>query len=330
MIRLGLSMGDPAGIGPEIAIKAVAFRELPSDTSVAIIGDISVLRHAARVVGFTGTVHKIDHPGQAEPGGVYVIDKGVVSPGAYQTGTVNAVCGRASYLYVLEAIRLAKSHEIDAIVTNPINKEALHVAGIDYPGHTEILAHETGTSDFSMMFLLEEVAVVHVTTHCSLRKALDLITAARVIRHIRLLHTTLVGLGVDRPRIAIGGLNPHAGESGLFGEEEQKEIVPAIELGKSEGLNVSGPYPPDTVFMRAFRGEFDGIVSMLHDHGFVALKSKNFNEGVNITIGLPIIRTSVGHGTAFDMAGTGKASERSLVSAITAACRLVSHATPRG
>lgn len=314
-------MGDPAGVGPEIALKALSSTELPPDLAVVVIGDLWVMTKAAALVPGM-SVEPITNVSDAQPGTVSVFDTQSLAPGSCQIGKVDAACGRASYRYILTAIDLAKRGVVDGVVTNPINKEALKAAGIDFPGHTEIFAHETDTTTYSMMFMLEKVAVVHVTTHCSLRAAIELVRAPRVSANIRLLNDALGRLGVARPRIAVGGLNPHAGENGLFGDEERKEIVPAIEQCRSEGIDVSGPYPPDTVFMRAFRGEFDGVVSMLHDHGFVALKSKNFEEGVNITIGLPVIRTSVGHGTAFDIAGKGIASERSLVAALLAAYKM--------
>jgi 4-hydroxythreonine-4-phosphate dehydrogenase len=240
----------------------------------------------------------------------------------FEIGRPQAVCGRASYNYLIKGIDLCLEKTIAGIVTNPISKEALHLAGINYPGHTEILAERTGTKDFSMMFALDNVHVVHVTTHVSLKQAIGQVTRDRVLLNIRLLSKTLTDLGHDHPRIAVGGLNPHAGENGLFGDEEAKHLRPAIDEAKKLGIDASGPYPPDTVFMRAFKGEFDGVVSMLHDHGFVALKSRDFEKGVNITIGLPIIRTSVGHGTAFDIAGKGIASEASLIAAIQAAMQL--------
>jgi len=210
------------------------------------------------------------------------------------------------------------------VVTNPISKESLALAGISYPGHTEIFADKTKCDDYSMVFLLDNVAVAHVTTHVSLRNAIELVKKERVLKQIRLLNRSLKSLGIDPPRIAVGGLNPHAGENGLFGDEEIREITPAIEQARSEGINVSGPYPPDTIFDRAFKGEFNGIVSMLHDHGFVALKSRDFEHGVNITVGLPIIRASAGHGTAFDKAWKRdcNVSAASLLSAMDVAYRM--------
>ncbi|NLE00268.1 MAG: 4-hydroxythreonine-4-phosphate dehydrogenase PdxA, partial [Fibrobacter sp.] len=228
----------------------------------------------------------------------------------------------ASFLYINKSIELSLQMQVAAVITNPINKESLKLVGINYPGHTEIFAKKTGTSVFSMLFLLKNVGVVHVTTHCSLKNAIKQVTEENVLKNIHLLNCAMKQLGIQNPRIAVGGLNPHAGEHGLFGDEEIEHIQPAINRAVSEGVSVTGPYPPDTVFMRAFRGEFDGIVSMLHDHGFVALKSMDFEHGVNITVGLPIIRTSVGHGTAYDLAGKGKASSESLLSALFAAEKL--------
>jgi 4-hydroxythreonine-4-phosphate dehydrogenase len=327
-IMLALTMGDPAGIGPEIAARALGRSQLPADCRVFVVGDQCVMERACHWVSSPAPINVIAEPGEYRDGCINVLDLRTITLLEYTLGTMNAPCGRASYLYIIKGIRLAQDGLIDGVVTNPINKEALHAAGIAFPGHTEIFAHETGTTDYSMMFMLDQIAVVHVTTHCSLRQAIDRITTDRVLRQVRLLHRTLQALGIQHPRIAVGGLNPHAGEQGLFGTEEIEHIAPAIALALTEQIAVSGPFPPDTVFMRAFKGEFDGVVAMLHDHGFVALKSRDFARGVNVTIGLPIIRTSVGHGTAFDLAGTGKASETSLLEAIRVAARL-SRSRPR-
>jgi 4-hydroxythreonine-4-phosphate dehydrogenase len=314
-----LTMGDPAGIGPEIAIKALASEKTGKEYRVAIVGDLAVLQKAAKAVKISAKLNVVDDIRDSESGKINVLDLRQVSPAKFTIGRVSAACGRAAYVYILKGIELAKEGIAAGVVTNPINKEALRAAGINYPGHTEIFAHETGVTNFTMLFYLEGVGVAHVTTHCSLRQAIELISAERVLSNIRLLDTAMRRLGVKRPRIAVGGLNPHAGENGLFGDEEIRHIIPAIKLAAGQGLDVQGPYPPDTVFMRAFRKEFDGVVCMLHDHGFVALKSRDFEHGVNITIGLPIIRTSVGHGTAFDKAGKGTASPSSLCTAIKAA-----------
>lgn len=318
MTPLALTMGDPAGIGPEIAVKALSGR-LGTEVDVVVIGDESVLREAARELGRSVRFNSVERPADWASGAVNVLDMNIIRPGDYRVGTIDPRCGHAAFRYIVKAIELALQGEVGAVVTNPINKEALKLAGIGFPGHTEICAHYTGTKDFSMMFKLGPVSVVHVTTHCSLREAIDLVDTPRVVMNIRLLDRALKNLGISRPRIAVGGLNPHAGEHGMFGDEEQLHIAPAVAESRGAGIDVSGPFPPDTVFMRAFRGEFDGVVAMLHDHGFVALKSRDFENGVNITLGLPIIRTSVGHGTAMDIAGRSGASEQSLLAAIEAA-----------
>ncbi|MBN1129524.1 MAG: 4-hydroxythreonine-4-phosphate dehydrogenase PdxA [Chitinispirillaceae bacterium] len=313
-----LTMGDPAGIGPEIALKALSSRRIGC-IRVVITGDLSVLKRTAQKLGMPVLLNSVTDIRAAAANKVNVFDMHRLSPADFRTGSVSAVCGKAAYDYILKGIDLAKQGVAAGVVTNPINKEAFKLAGINYPGHTEIFAHETGVKAFTMLFYLDGVGVAHVTTHCSLLTSIRLISTARVFSHIKLLNLAMRQLGIRHPRIAVGGLNPHAGENGLFGDEETRHIVPAIGKAVSLGINATGPYPPDTVFMRAFRKEFDGVVSMLHDHGFVALKSRDFEHGVNITIGLPIIRTSVGHGTAFDKAGRGTASPESLITAIKTA-----------
>jgi 4-phospho-D-threonate 3-dehydrogenase / 4-phospho-D-erythronate 3-dehydrogenase len=320
---LAITMGDPAGIGPEIALKALASKERPAKSEIIVIGDLCVMQRAAQGISPKPILNEIHSVEDLSPATINVLNLKAIELTDFVVGKAQPACGRASYNYIVKGIECAMQGTVDAIVTNPISKEALKMAGIDYPGHTEILADKTGTKDFSMMFACENICVAHVTTHVSLRKALAMISRERVLSHTRLLRNALRSLGIESPRIAVAGLNPHAGENGLFGDEEILHIEPAIALAKAEGILASGPYPPDTVFMRAFKGEFDGVVSMLHDHGFVALKSRDFEAGVNITIGLPIIRTSVGHGTAFDIAGKGIASEKSLIAALKAALRMV-------
>lgn len=318
-----LTMGDPAGIGPEILIKALCLGDHAMAFSTIVIGEKEILSSTARALHCEAQISSISSVHEFDQGGIVnVLDCGQIAPGAYEKGKPQKACGRAAYYYIEKAIEMALNREVDGVITNPISKEALHLAGLTYPGHTEIFAERTGTQHFSMLFLLHNVGVAHVTTHCSLRTAVELVTTARVLSHIRLLDSAMRQLGIDSPRIAVGGLNPHAGENGLFGMEEIEQIAPAVAAARDEGIDVSGPHPPDTVFMRAFKGEFDGVVAMLHDHGFVALKSLDFERGVNITIGLPILRTSVGHGTAFDIAGRGEASAESLLSAFDAAERL--------
>lgn len=315
-----LTMGDPAGIGPEIALKELQDPSSAHDT--LIIGDLGILRATAAALKISPEFNTVTTIDTFFPGKTNVLDCSELQPGSFTLGKPQAACGKAAFKYITKAIELAMSGTVGGVVTNPINKESLKMAGIHYPGHTEIFADKTGTSHYSMLFFLRNVGVAHVTTHCSLRDAIALITIERVVEHITLLNNALHQLGVRSPRIAVGGLNPHAGENGQFGTEEIEHISPAVQIAHTAGITVSGPYPPDTVFMRAFRGEFDGIVAMLHDHGFVALKSMDFEHGVNITIGLPIIRTSVGHGTAFDIVGSGAASTASLHAAINAARQL--------
>lgn len=314
-----LTMGDPAGIGPEIALKALTSKKLGADYRIAIIGDLPVMKAVANKMNMNVAFDAVTDIGESRLKTITILDMRHLSPEQFTVGKVDAACGSAAYAYLLKAIELAKNGQAAGIITNPINKESLKMAGINYPGHTEILADKTGAKEFTMLFYLDGVGVAHVTTHCSLRQAIDLIDEKRVLSHIKLLDGAMKQLGIKRPRLAVGGLNPHAGENGLFGSEEKDHIIPAIKAAQDLGIDAKGPYPPDTVFMRAFKKEFDGIVSMLHDHGFVALKSRDFERGVNITIGLPIIRTSVGHGTAFDKAGKGTASPESLLSAIDVA-----------
>jgi 4-hydroxythreonine-4-phosphate dehydrogenase len=316
-----LTMGDPAGIGPEIAIKALTSTRIGT-IRIAIIGDLSVMEKTAKKLNKKAFLNPVADIRNAASNRVNVLDQNQLTPGDFKTGQISEICGRAAYTYIIKAIDLAKQRIAAGVITNPINKEALKMAGINYPGHTEIFADETGIKEYTMLFYLDGIGVAHVTTHCSLLDSIKLITQERVLSQIKLLNLAMKQLGIKRPRLAVGGLNPHAGENGLFGNEEIQHIIPAIEHARALGINAQGPYPPDTVFMRAFKGEFDGVASMLHDHGFVALKSRDFEHGVNITIGLPIIRTSVGHGTAFDKAGKGTASPESLITAIKAAERL--------
>jgi len=319
-----LTMGDPAGIGPEIAVKALCYPAERHKYRIAVVGDLEVLQKAAEVCGLSPSFNIVHVPGDAAggDGAINVLDMREINTSQFTPGIPQASCGRAAYRYIIKAIELTMDGEAAGVVTNPISKESLKLAGIDYPGHTEIFADKTGTEDYSMVFVLDGVAVAHVTTHVSLRGAIELITKDRVLKQIKLLHRSLRGLGIDPPRMAAGGLNPHAGENGLFGDEEIREIAPAVNEARGLGIDIAGPLPPDTVFNRAFKGEFNGVVSMLHDHGFVALKSRDFDRGVNITVGLPIIRTSVGHGTAFDKAWKGTASTASLISAMDAASNM--------
>ncbi len=314
-------MGDPAGIGPEIILKGFQHYSEDGPQRLLVIGDVKVLQDCGKLLQIQhAEIVSITMPEDYVEGKINVIE---TTPAEYiEPGVVSKEAGALAYSYIELSIELALAEKINGVVTCPINKEALHKAGFKYPGHTEIYAEKCGVEKFSMMFTLEDVSIVHVTTHCSLRDALNLVTTERVTRNINLLQNALLSLGFENPRIAVGGINPHAGENGLFGDEEIIHVVPAIKEAQERGLDVTGPFPPDTVFMSAFKGQYDGVVAMLHDHGFVAVKSRDFEKGVNITIGLPMIRTSVGHGTAFDIVGKGIASEGSLLAAIDSATKM--------
>jgi len=313
---LTITMGDPAGVGAEIILKAFSSKYFFDKYKCLVVGEATVLRRYKNMLKINAPDIKIvENTDGYEDGKICVLDIPVVGDD-FPVGEVSAKCGGAAFKYIDYAINAAKRGETDAIITCPINKEALHLAGYDYPGHTEIFAEKCGVKNFSMLFKLGKVSVIHCTTHCSLRDAISQITCENVRRNIVLLHGALKDFGIQNPRIAVAGLNPHAGENGLFGTEEIEHIIPALEWARANGIDARGVFPPDTVFCSAFKGEFDGVVSMLHDHGFVALKSRDFESGVNITVGLPVIRTSVGHGTAFDIAGKNLASANSLLCAL--------------
>lgn len=314
---IAITMGDPNGIGPEITAKAYADpRRRPA---TIVIGDPDTLARACHVTRTEVTVRQVHSAAEAtrSPGVMNVLAEGTL-PDDLTLGTVDARAGAASFQYVRRGIELALRGEIRALTTAPINKEALRQAGLPYPGHTEILAELSGTSDYAMMMANDELRVVLVTVHQSLRAALDALTTARELDIIRLTHRTLLAGGPTgtRPRIAVAALNPHAGESGLFGREDLDIIEPAVRAARSEGIDASGPWPADTVFMRARAGEFDAVVAQYHDQGLIPVKYLGLEHGVNITIGLPFVRTSVDHGTAFDLAGRGTADHTSLLTAL--------------
>ncbi|MBT2440650.1 4-hydroxythreonine-4-phosphate dehydrogenase PdxA [Streptomyces sp. ISL-36] len=319
MNAIAVTMGDPNGVGPEITVKAYADpRRRPP---VVVIGDPACLARACRTTGTELTVRPIDSMAEAAhtPGVMDVLtDAGGALPPDLTLGTVDARAGAASFRYVRRGIELALHGEIRALTTAPINKEALRLAGLPYPGHTEILAELSGTRDYAMMMANDELRVVLVTVHQSLRSALDSLTTARELEIIRLTHHTLRGGGRtgSRPRIAVAALNPHAGENGLFGREDLEIVEPAVRAARREGIDASGPWPADTVFMRARAGEFDAVVAQYHDQGLIPVKYLGLEHGVNITIGLPFVRTSVDHGTAFDIAGQGTADHTSLLTAL--------------
>jgi 4-hydroxythreonine-4-phosphate dehydrogenase len=317
-------MGDAAGIGPEVIMKGLADMELYDGCRPLVIGDANRLRQAGTIVGSTLQVHAVDDPADAwaKPGIVDCIDLQLI-PDKTPWGQLSTVCGDAAYQYIARAVELAKADKLDAICTAPLNKEALHAAGHFFPGHTEILAHLTDTAEVSMMLSTAKLKVIHVTGHMGLLDAISRIEPGLVERTIRRAWEAMHGSGIRNPRIGVCGINPHAGEHGLFGRgEEETKIEPAVRVCQSLGWNVEGPLPADTLFYRAGRGDFDIVVAMYHDQGHGPVKVLGIENGVNITIGLPVIRTSVDHGTAFDIAGTGKADEGSFLLALRQAVEL--------
>jgi 4-hydroxythreonine-4-phosphate dehydrogenase len=322
---LAITLGDPAGIGPEIIVKALTCPDVYQQCRPLIIGDRRVLERAAAWAGVSGlTYDVVTEPatGQYTPGVVSLLDLQNADPGLIPPGAVNPSAGRAAVEYVLRACDLALTGQVDAVVTAPLNKEAMNLAGFHFAGHTELLAERTGAQKVSMLLTGPKLRVVHVSTHVSLAEAILLVTQQRVEAVIDLAQHSCQALGIAAPRIAVAGLNPHASEGGLFGDQEAREIMPAVASARARGLNVSDPLPPDTVFLRAVKGEFDIVVAMYHDQGHIPMKLLAFDSGVNVSIGLPIIRTSVDHGTAFDIAGTGRAREESMLAAIDVAVKM--------
>ena len=326
---IGITMGDPSGVGPEIVVKALRHEDLYEKCLPVVIGDYEALRQANAFSGTGLELREIKEPAEAEGkyGTLEYLDLGLLKPGSFEYKKVQKLCGEASFQYVVKGIELAMKKQLHAVATGPINKEAINLAGHSYSGHTEIFGDYTHTKDFAMLLTGGALKVIHVTTHCSMREACDRIKRERVLAVIKLAHEGLSLMGCKNPKIGVAGLNPHAGENGLFGWEEEREIAPAIEDAKTLGMDVDGPVPPDTVFVKCQGGQYDVVVAMYHDQGHIPLKLAGFKldvaanryssmSGVNSTIGLPIIRTSVDHGTAFGKAGEGRANEESMVDAI--------------
>jgi 4-hydroxythreonine-4-phosphate dehydrogenase len=324
--RIGITMGDPAGVGPEVVMKALAHQAPYENARPLVIGDAKRLERAATIAGLNLAVRALREPEDARfaRGTVDCIDLALV-PAELPFGELSPLAGEAAYRYIERAVKLAQERRIDAICTAPLNKEALNAAGHRYPGHTELLAELTGTREVSLMLMAPKLRVIHVTTHIGLLDAVEKIDSGLVERTIRRGRDLLVRAGFTDPRIAVCGINPHAGEGGLFGRgEEESKIVPAITACRARGWRVEGPLPADTLFFRAMRDDFDLIVAMYHDQGHGPVKAVAFDLGVNVTAGLPVVRTSVDHGTAFDIAGTGKADERSMLEALRQAALLAS------
>ncbi|MBS1660546.1 MAG: 4-hydroxythreonine-4-phosphate dehydrogenase PdxA [Bacteroidetes bacterium] len=332
---IGITMGDPASIGPEIAIKALLDEKVTSICRPLVVGDVSVFRQIAGLLGWEVGLRPVESVGEArfEPGVIDVLDLKTVDVGRLVLGEVSAMAGHAAFEAVRKVIQLAMAGEIDATVTGPINKKSINDAGHHFAGHTEIYAHFTNTAKYGMLLVEENLKVIHVSTHVSLRQACDLVKKERVLAVIELLRDGLVQLGEGNLKIGVAGLNPHAGDSGLFGTEDDMEILPAVLEAQRLGYDVDGPVPPDTLFAKAATGHYGGVVAMYHDQGHIPFKLNGFKwnaekkrmdsvKGVNITMGLPIIRTSVDHGTAFEIAGKGIASPDAMVLAIEAAVQL--------
>ncbi len=333
---LGVTMGDPAGVGPEIIARALAEPAVIASSRPVVIGSAAIMKEALGLVGSPLALHVVrgiaDSRWEAQT--LECLDLGNVEAATLPRGEVSAAAGRAAYDYIERAIRLAQAGEIHGIVTAPVNKEALAAAGVRHSGHTEILAELSHTRDYAMLLMGKELRVIHVTTHVALRRVPDLVTRDRVLTTIRLAQRTMEGLGKPRARIAVAGLNPHAGEDGLFGDEEKREIIPAITAARGEGMTVVGPIPADTLFSRARGGEFDIVVAMYHDQGHIPVKTLGFEydesrktwtglSGVNVTVGLPFLRVSVDHGTAFDRAWKGTANHESMTEAIEVAVTML-------
>ena len=333
---IGITMGDPASIGPEITLKALNNPSIYEQAKPLVVGDLGMMYKARETVGLKNLkFHKISQVSEAlfEYGTIDVLDMGLVDSEKLELGKVSKEAGKAAFQYVVKVIELANKGKVDATVTNAFNKEAINLAGHHYSGHTEVYAEYTGTKSYTMMLALGDLRVVHVSTHVSLREACDRVKKDRVLEVIRIANDACKQLGIKNPKVGVAGLNPHSGEGGLFGREEIEEIIPAIEAANAEGILAEGPVPPDTVFSKARGGWYDIVVAMYHDQGHIPLKVVGFVydrdaqvweavEGVNITLGLPIIRVSVDHGTAFDQAGTGQANELSLMNSIDYAIRL--------
>ena len=331
---VAITMGDPAGVGPEIAVKALADDRVYEVCRPLLVGSAEVFAEAARIVGRAVRVAQFTHAAAAHWGAESVnVAESEAAPLVVPRGEVSAAAGAAGYHAIARAVELAQAGTAAATVTGPIHKEALNLAGYRFAGQTEIYAHLTGTRDYAMLLMAGALRVVHVSTHVSLREACERVTRQRVETVIRLAHEAGRRLGIAAPRIGVAGLNPHAGDGGLFGSEERTQIVPAIEAARAAGMVVEGPLPADTLFPKANGGYYDLVVAMYHDQGHIPLKVVGFTwdnaagawsavDGVNVTLGIPVIRVSVDHGTAFDVAGTGTASEASMIQAILCAARM--------
>jgi 4-hydroxythreonine-4-phosphate dehydrogenase len=324
---VAITMGDAAGTGPEIITKSLALPELRAICRPVVIGDAAVMK---RAIGFTGAALKVRairdvDEAASHPGEIDVLDLANIDLAKLQLGRVDPMAGNAAYEYIKTATELALARRVAAIVTSAINKESLNQAGHHFDGHTGLLAHLCKAPGATMMLVADKLRVSHVSTHVPLRVAIERVKPERIIKVLQLTNEAVRRLGIAKPRLAVAGLNPHAGEHGLFGDEEEKFITPAIVQARAAGLDVHGPFAGDTIFFRTLQGEFDAGIAMYHDQGHVAAKMLGIWRGVNVTLGLPIIRTSVEHGTDFANAGTGRSDPRSLNEAIKLAAAMAAH-----
>jgi 4-hydroxythreonine-4-phosphate dehydrogenase len=310
--KIAITIGDPAGIGPEVALKSVLSTDIAGLCQPVLIGDRVVIEEA---------IERFDLP--VSPGLIELVNVCEITCRGFDKGMPTAVGGKASVAYIKRAVKLALNNGVDAIVTAPISKESMKMAGFKWPGHTEMLADLTGAGEFAMVFYSDRLKLILVTTHVALSNVPPMITKERVLRTINLAQKACNAMGIANPAIAVAGLNPHSGESGMFGAEEIDAIEPAVREARQNGIPVSGPYPADVLFHRAYKGEFDIIVSMYHDQGLIPLKMIAFDRGVNMTVGLPLIRTSPDHGTAYDIAWKGIANPSSMVEAVKLAVRMI-------
>lgn len=335
---LAITMGDPASIGPEIAVKALLRPEVYEICRPLLVGDAKVFEQIIDKLQLPAKINVVHKVADAEfvIGAIDVFDLNILDVSKLEFGKIDAMCGEASFQAVKKAIELAIANEVDATVTGPINKKSINEAGHHFAGHTEIYAHYTGTKKYAMLLVEDNINVIHVSTHVSLRQACDLVKKDRIIQVIELIIDGLKRLGKTNLKIGVAGLNPHSGDNGLFGIEDIEEIAPAIEEARRLGYDVEGPVPPDTMFAKAAMGAYGGVVAMYHDQGHIPFKLAGFKwntekqqmdsvKGVNITLGLPIIRTSVDHGTAFEIAGKGIASPDAMLLAIESAVQLAKH-----
>jgi len=320
--RIAITMGEPGGVGPEIIMKALAAKSVRRCCRPVIIGDAAVMREAAKLTGAPLEIGSLSERTVSMPDGDSIDLIDIRSRSALKRGIPSRGAGTAVVQYIDKAVELAMKHEVGGIVTAPISKESLHMGGYSWPGHTELLAELTGARDFAMMFASRKLKVILCTIHIPLKDVPGNITKKRVVNTIKLALRGCEMMGIQKPRIAVAGLNPHAGEAGVIGKEEVRAIVPAIDDMKKAGADVSGPFPPDVIFNQALRDEYDIIVCMYHDQGLIPFKMLSFDTGVNVTVGLPIIRTSPDHGTAFDIAWQNRADPSSMIEAIKLASRL--------